>query len=543
MSLCFDAANRTTIWFLWYHFRYMKKPPAQADFIVVGAGVAGLRAAISLAEAGKVLVLAKQELTESATQYAQGGIAVALSDEDEISLHLQDTINAGDGIVNADAAHVLVEEGPERIQELIEWGTQFDRKGTKLTFTREAAHSRDRILHAHGDSTGREIGRSLYAKASTLKNISFSEFEFTAMLCLDSGRVTGVSLISGAGEMHTVTSGAVLLATGGAGHVYSNTTNPAVATADGVAMAYHAGAEISDMEFVQFHPTALYVKNAPRFLLSEALRGEGAVLRNSELHRFMPKYHEAAELAPRDVVARAIAHELEVCRLKEPIVYLDLTHRKADHIKARFPRIYETCLKYNVDLTVDQVPVRPAAHYLMGGIRTDLDGRSSLPGLYAAGEAACTGVHGANRLASNSLLEGLVFGARAALTMIKEAKEVRHSPAAHTEPLKDGGTKDVESFIQTVQQLMWNKVGIVRSRLGLAEAIQQLQASAQELPPRTSRRYCEARNIHTTALLIARSALARLESRGAHYRTDYPQHDDLRFKKHSIVGEKGVRFV
>ena len=522
---------------------YMKKPPAQVDFIVVGAGVAGLRAAIALAEAGKVLVLAKQELTESATQYAQGGIAVALSDEDEISLHLQDTISAGDGIVNVEAAHVLVEEGPERIQELIDWGTQFDRKGTKLTFTREAAHSRDRILHAHGDSTGREIGRALYAKASTLKNISFSEFEFTARLCVDSGRVTGVSLISGAGESHTVTSGAVLLATGGAGHVYSNTTNPAVATADGVAMAYRAGAEISDMEFVQFHPTALYLKNAPRFLLSEALRGEGAVLRNSELHRFMPKYHEAGELAPRDVVARAIAHELEVCRLKEPVVYLDLTHLKADHIRTRFPRIYETCLKYNVDLTVDQVPVRPAAHYLMGGIRTDLDGRSSLPGLYAAGEAACTGVHGANRLASNSLLEGLVFGARAANTMIKEAKEVRHSQGMHAEPLKDDATKDAESFIQTVQQLMWNKVGIVRSRQSLTEAIQQLQTSAQELPPQTSRRNCEARNIHTAALLIARSALARLESRGAHYRTDYPQHDDSRFKKHSIVGEKGVRFV
>jgi L-aspartate oxidase len=528
-----------------YHFRYMKKPPSQVDFIVVGAGIAGLRAAIALAEAGKVLVLAKQELTESATQYAQGGIAVALSDEDEISLHLQDTINAGDGLVNVEAAHVLVEEGPERIQELIDWGTQFDRKGTKLTFTREAAHSRDRILHAHGDSTGREIGRALYAKASTLKNISFSEFEFTAMLCMDSGRVTGVGLISDAGEMHTVTSGAVLLATGGAGHVYSNTTNPAVATADGVAMAYRAGAEISDMEFVQFHPTALYVNNAPRFLLSEALRGEGAVLRNSELHRFMPKYHEAGELAPRDVVARAIAHELEVCRLKEPVVYLDLTHRKADHIKARFPRIYETCLKYNVDLTVDQVPIRPAAHYLMGGIRTDLDGRSSLPGLYAAGEAACTGVHGANRLASNSLLEGLVFGARAAAAMIKEAKHGHHSSAAEPEPLKDGGgaTTDAEAFIQAVQQLMWNKVGIVRSRQSLTEAIQQLQASAQQLPPQISRRNCEARNIHTAALLIARSALARLESRGAHYRTDYPEHDDQRFKKHSIVGEKGVRFV
>ncbi len=243
------------------------------------------------------------------------------------------------------------------------------------------------------------------------------------------------------------------------------------------------------------------------------------------------------------MVARAIAHELEVCRLKEPVVYLDLTHRKPDHIRARFPRIYETCLKYNVDLTVDQVPVRPAAHYLMGGIRTDLDGRSSLPGLYAAGEAACTGVHGANRLASNSLLEGLVFGARAAATMIKEAKEVHHSPGAHADPPKDGGTTEAEPFTQAVQQLMWNKVGIVRSRQSLTEAIQQLQAFAQELPPQTSRRNCEARNIHTAALLIARSALARLESRGAHYRTDYPQHDDSRFKKHSIVGEKGVRFV
>ena len=508
--------------------------------------MAGLRAAITLAEAGKVLVLAKQELTESATQYAQGGIAVALSDEDEISLHLQDTINAGDGIVNVDAAHVLVEEGPDRIQELIDWGTQFDRKGTKLTFTREAAHSRDRILHAHGDSTGREIGRALHAKASALKNILFSDFEFTANLCIEAGRVAGVQLISGAGETHVVAGGAILLATGGAGHVYANTTNPAVATADGIAMAYRAGAEISDMEFVQFHPTALYVKNAPRFLLSEALRGEGAVLRNSELHRFMAKYHEAGELAPRDVVARAIAHELEVCRLKEPVVYLDLTHLKADHIRLRFPRIFETCLKYNVDLTVDQVPVRPAAHYLMGGIRTDLHGRSSLAGLYAAGEAACTGVHGANRLASNSLLEGLVFGARAAVAMVKEAKHAAKHGAADQERMVSGGSTDVngtESFIHNVQQLMWDKVGIVRTRQGLTEAIQQLQACAQQLPPLTSRRNCEARNIHTAGQLIARSALARLESRGAHYRTDYPGHDDAKFKKHSIVGEKGVRFV
>jgi L-aspartate oxidase len=524
----------------------MKKPPAQVDFIVVGAGVAGLRAAIALAEAGKVLVLAKQELTESATQYAQGGIAVALSDEDEISLHFQDTINAGDGIVNAAAAHVLVEEGPDRIQELIDWGTQFDRKGTRLTFTREAAHSRDRILHAHGDSTGREIGRALYAKAATLKNISFSAFEFTASLHMEAGRVCGVRLISGAGEMHAVTSRAVLLATGGAGHVYINTTNPAVATADGVAMAFHSGAEISDMEFVQFHPTALYLKNAPCFLLSEALRGEGAVLRNSELHRFMPKYHDAGEMAPRDVVARAIAHELEVCRLKEPVVYLDLTHLKADHVKARFPRIYATCLEHNVDITIDLVPVRPAAHYLMGGVRTDLEGRSSLPGLYAAGEAACTGVHGANRLASNSLLEGLVFGARAGHVM-RDEKADGLSGAAAKDPEQPVAASapnvNVEHFIQGIQQLMWDKVGIVRSRKNLTEALEKLQAATQELPAPTSRRGCEARNIHTAGLLVTRSALARLESRGAHYRTDYPEHENAKFKKHSIVGEKGVRFV
>src|SRR5436853_1251390 len=317
--------------------RKLKAVPSETDFVVVGAGVAGLRGAIELAEAGRVLVLAKNELTESATQYAQGGIAVALSDEDDIGLHLQDTLQAGDGLSNPDAAKALVEDGPARIQELIEWGTAFDRHGSTLTFTREGAHSRSRVLHAHGDSTGREIGRALQAKAKALKHISFCDFEFISDLWTAGDQVCGVVLTSETGGPHRVSASAVLLATGGMGQVYRETTNPSVATGDGPAMAYRAGAEISDMEFVQFHPTALYLKGAPRFLLSEALRGEGAYLRNMEMDRFMAKYHVQAELAPRDVVARAIVHQLEMTRSPDPVVYLDLTHLDADHLRSRFP--------------------------------------------------------------------------------------------------------------------------------------------------------------------------------------------------------------
>jgi len=503
----------------------MKPAPAETDFVVIGAGVAGLRAAIELASAGRVAVLVKREVADSATHFAQGGIAAALSDEDEIGLHLQDTLNAGDGLCNPEAAKVLVEEGPERIEELIQWGTEFDRDGTKLAFTREGAHTRNRVLHAHGDSTGREILRALYAKAKTLPNISVCEFEFSTDLRPEDGRVSGVNLLDQRGTPGRITASSVLLATGGLGQLYRNTTNPSVATGDGVAMAFRAGAEISDMEFVQFHPTALYLKNAPRFLLSEALRGEGGYL-------------------PRDVVARAIVHELEVSRLKDSAVYLDLTHLPADHTKTRFPRIYATCLQYNIDITTDLIPVRPAAHYAMGGVRTDLNGHTTLRGLYAAGEAAATGVHGANRLASNSLLEGLVFGARAGTAM---REDLRHTPkassgkhAAYSNGPVDTG---IEQIVQRIQDLMWQDAAVVRTGKGLQRAVGLLEEFSSALAHPRTRRAWEAQNLHLAGLLVARSALAREESRGAHYRSDFPAHNDATFLKHSIVIGDSIHFA
>ncbi|HEV7219145.1 MAG: L-aspartate oxidase [Terriglobales bacterium] len=523
----------------------MTDAPSETDFLVVGAGVAGLRAAIELASAGRVVVLAKKEVTDSNTQWAQGGIAAALSDEDEISLHLQDTLVAGDGLCNLEAAKLLVEDAPARIEELIQWGTEFDRQGTKLTFGREGAHSRSRILHAHGDSTGREILRALYAKAKTLKNISICEFEFSTDLRLRDGRVCGIHAIGKMGEHRNITASSVLFATGGMGQLYRNTTNPAVATGDGVAMAFRAGAEIGDMEFIQFHPTALYLKNAPRFLLSEALRGEGASLRNAELDRFMLKYHSLGELAPRDIVARAIVHELEISPSKDPVVYLDLTHLDSKKMKSRFPRIYATCMQYNVDITSEFIPVRPAAHYAMGGVRTNLEGRTTLPGLYAAGEAAATGVHGANRLASNSLLEGLVFGARAGQAMRGELRSRSVKPAAEAARAIPNGHAETyaEDTIQHIQDLMWKDAGIVRAGSGLRSAIQRLEDMRSRTMKPQTRRGHEAQNLATTGMLVARSALAREESRGAHYRTDFPDHNDAKFLKHSIIKGDSIRFA
>jgi L-aspartate oxidase len=496
------------------------------DYLVVGAVVAGLRAAIELAESGSVLVVAKDSLRESSSEYAQGGIAAALSDDDEVELHEQDTMVAGAGLCDREAVRTLVQEGPGAIQKLIEWGVEFDREGTKLLFALEGAHSRNRVLHSHGDSTGREIARTLYRKAASLENIDFRSFASITDLLVQDGEVTGaVACDREQRRQVRIFSRVVLLATGGLGRVFKETTNPDVATGDGIATAYRAGAVISDIEFVQFHPTALFVPGAPRFLLTEALRGEGGRLLNAAGEPFMHRYDQRGELAPRDIVSRSIVAEM---RRTNSHVYLDLTHMDAEFVRRRFPRVYETCLKHGVDITAGPVPVHPAAHYAMGGVRTDIDGRTTVPRLFAAGEAACSGVHGANRLASNSLLEGLVFGARAGAAMRNSTSTSTHQGAIPIPELHP----EIEESV--VRQITWEACGISREAIGLNHAIQTLQSVAERPLSRPAREHYELRNIHAVALLIARCALAREESRGGHYRTDFPD-TRLEFQKHSHV--------
>lgn len=527
--------------------------PVLTGWIVIGAGITGLRAALALAETAEVTLITKEAAWESNTHYAQGGIAVAMGGAEDVQLHSQDTIQAGDGLVFEPAAHLLVEEGPSRIDELLAWGTNFDREGHgthNLMRTREGAHSLPRILHANGDATGREIGRALLQRVRQQPRIRLRERIATRDLLVSDGRVVGVEAMDAEGNPLQFFGKGVLLASGGAGQVYSDTTNPAVATGDGIAMAYRAGAEVSDMEFYQFHPTALSVPGAPRFLLSEALRGEGAYLRNHRGERFMEKYHPLLELAPRDVVARAIMREGGGDGPGNALpVYLDMRHVTGKDLHARFPGISSFLKKYDLDLSRDWIPVRPAAHYLMGGVQTDLSGHTTLPGLYAAGEVACTGVHGANRLASNSLLEGLVFGARTAEAMLKEDAQregaifaAKPMPIVRETPSGKPDAERIAAMRDRLRALMWQHAGLLRNRDGLTTLLTELDAMRRELPASTTRESAELCNLHTVAELIANSALARKESRGAHARTDFPEHAAGR-ARHSRMVNGHVDFV
>ena len=497
------------------------------DFLVIGGGVAGLRAAIELASEGSVLILTKDKSTESTTGYAQGGIAVALSDEDEVRIHYDDTINAGSGLCNEESARIMVEEGPQYILELISWGAEFDKDGSRLSFTQEAAHTRRRILHSHGDSTGKEIDRVLIKKARSFNSVSRYDFAFTLDLILEDGKCIGASVLR-KGKIINIYAKAVILATGGAGQLFSRTTNPMISTADGIAIAYRAGSLIKDMEFIQFHPTTLFAPGAPPFLLSEAMRGEGAVLKNINGERFMKEYHEMLELAPRDTVTRAIVSEMVKTNTNH--VFLDLKHLNKDFVKNRFPLIYKTCLQYDIDITEDRIPVSPAAHYIMGGVSTSLDGETTMKGLFAAGEVACTGIHGANRLASNSLLEGLVFGARTGKKAIEYASglEERNVTGAADHLSDEKGNRpetedfELEKTRSSLRQMMWKKAGIIRCNKSLSEAARWLKLKEHILKmPLLNRRVFELKNMLTTANLIVDSALLRKGSVGAHYRSDF----------------------
>lgn len=511
-------------------------PRVNTDLLVIGTGIAGLFTAIEASEDRSVLLITKKSLLESNTRYAQGGIAAVTAEDDSPAYHKQDTLIAGAGLCREEAVEVLVSEGPKRVQELIGLGTTFDEENGELALTQEGAHSHRRILHANGDATGYEIVRALSQQVAIHESINIWDEHFVIDLVTDSGECRGAIVQDAAGERFYVKADAVVLCSGGAGQLYRYTTNPEVATADGVAMAYRAGAEIRDMEFIQFHPTSLCYPGAPRFLISEAVRGEGAVLRNTLGERFMHKYHPQLELAPRDIVARAIVSEMEVTKATH--VYLDITHETPDLIKHRFPTIYETCMSYGLDMSTDWIPVAPAAHYMMGGVKTDLYGESSIHRLFACGEVSSTGVHGANRLASNSLSEAIVFGKRI-VERIRNLAPLQDMAAPSIPSLGREKAAITSRSIHArrlgLQKTMVRGVGLCRSESSLLQARAALEQERDifDVVLNKQEEY-EFANLLTCALLVTEAALHRTESRGAHYREDFPECSDLLWKKHTV---------
>lgn len=517
-------------------------PMVETEVLVIGSGIAGLFTAIKASEKHRVLMITKKSLLESNTRYAQGGIAAVIAEDDSPAYHLQDTLVAGAGLCRSEAVEVLVNEGPDGVRELIHLGTLFDLENGELALTQEGAHSHRRILHANGDATGYEIVRALAVKVHEHPGIDVWDEHFVIDLITDGGECIGALILKEDGSKLFVKAKATVLCSGGAGQLYRYTTNPDVATADGVAMAYRAGAIVRDMEFIQFHPTSLCYPGAPRFLISEAVRGEGAYLRNVKGERFMEKYHAQLELAPRDIVARAIVSEMELT--KSTFVYLDITHEQPEMVRSRFPTIYETCMRYGLDITTDWIPVAPAAHYMMGGVKTDLSGESSIPRLFACGEVSSTGVHGANRLASNSLSEAIVFGRRIveriqSLPPIEESLG-RAVKSPSTDKMNINGekhqhSKPVSERRLSLQKMMVRQVGLRRNRIHLQQAMDQLQHELSFFDQKpTQREELEYANLLTCAWLVTSGALHREESRGAHYRDDFPARDDIAWQKHSL---------
>jgi L-aspartate oxidase len=507
-----------------------------ADFLIIGSGIAGLRAAIALAAHGRVLVLTKADAGAGSTGYAQGGIAAAVGPDDTAALHAADTMRAGDGLSDERAVSILVADGARYVRELIEWGAAFDRRPDgSLDLAREGAHSTRRVLHA-SDATGREIGRVLGGRLAACPGVDVRDYAVAVQLVVEDGAVKGARFLDRSGTLVEARARATLVATGGAGQVFRETTNPAVACGDGIALAYLAGARVADLEFVQFHPTVLSVAGAPRYLLSEALRGEGARLINDAGEPFMTSYEPEGDLAARDRVSRAMLRESR--RTGNP-VYLSMAHLNPRVVHERFPAIAALCHRAGLDLARDRLPVSPAAHYVMGGVATDEDGRTSLPGLFAAGEAAATGVHGANRLASNSLLEGLVFGGRAGTAMIRTDLNAWPAPATRgaEDPPPVGRSLPALLPEPALRGLMWQSAGVFRDGQGLEEAARRLEPAWDSIDAHVTAggalSIAEWRTVSllTVGRLIVRGAIRREESRGAHSRTDFPERNDATWKK------------